>query len=174
MFPIRKSLQQDALSSFLYTLTLEYAIMKVQAHQKGLKLNGKHQLLVYTGDIYWAKAHYIAENQSELKMNVTYRRLVYADDADLKGINQDTRKKTKYSCVHILQEKITTYRQINSHIHGSGYNKSKACHKCKYLETKLIIEMVFSQDDMSIRKKLGNACHHSVQNLTQSRLISEN
>jgi len=86
-------------------------------------------------------------------MNVTYRRLVYADDADLQGINQDTRKKTKSSCIHILQEKITTYRQItNSQIHGSGYNKSKARHKCKYLETKLTLEMVFGHEDTSIRK----------------------
>ena len=127
--------------------------MKVQVHQEGLKLNGKHQLLVYTGDIYWEKTHYIAENQSELKMNVTYRRLVYADDADLQGINRDTRKKTKSSCVNILQVKITTYRQItNSQIHGSGYNKSKACHKCKYLETKLIIEIVFGHEGTSIGK----------------------
>jgi len=90
-FPNRKSLTQDALSPFLYTLTLEYSIMKVKVNQEGLKLNRKHQLLVYTGDVYWAKTHYIAENQSELKLKVTHRRLVYADD-DLQSINQDTRK----------------------------------------------------------------------------------
>jgi hypothetical protein len=85
-----------------------------------------------------AKTHYIAENESELKLNVIYRRLVYADNVDLKDINQDTRKKTKYSYVNKLQEKITTYRQkMNSQIHGSGYNKSKPRHKCKYVETKL-------------------------------------
>jgi len=112
--------------------------MKVQVHHERLKLNGKHQLLVYICDVYWAKTHSIAENQSELKMNVKYRRLVYADDVDLQGITQDTRMKTKSSCFNILQEKHTTYWLIiNSQIHGSRYNKSKTCHKSKYLETKL-------------------------------------
>jgi len=125
-FPIRKSLKQDALASFLYTLILEYAIMKVQVNHERLKLKGKHQLLVYICDVYWAKTQIIAENQSEFKMNVKYRRLIYAVDVDLQGTTQDIRMKTKSSCVNILQEKHTTYWQIiNSHIHGSRYNKSK-------------------------------------------------
>jgi hypothetical protein len=30
---------------------LEYAIMNIQVNQQGMKLNGKHKLLVYAGDI---------------------------------------------------------------------------------------------------------------------------
>jgi hypothetical protein len=71
-------------------------------------------------------------------MNVTYRLLVYADDVDLPGINKDTRRRNKPSCVNILQDKTMTYWQIiNSQIYGSGPNKSKPRHTYKYLETKV-------------------------------------
>jgi hypothetical protein len=40
---------------------LEYAVRKVQEHQKGLELNGKHHLLAYTDDI-----NIVAENTEAL------------------------------------------------------------------------------------------------------------
>ena len=59
LFPIRTALKQgDALSPLFFNFALEYAIMRVQVIQNGLKLNGTHHLLVYADDvIYWVEAY---------------------------------------------------------------------------------------------------------------------
>jgi hypothetical protein len=68
-FPIQNGLKQgDPLSALLCNCALEYAIKKVQENQVGLKLNGTHQLLVYTD---------------------------HTDDVNLLGDNTDTIKKNK-------------------------------------------------------------------------------
>jgi hypothetical protein len=52
MFHIKSGLKQgDVLSSFLFNFALEYAISRADANQKGLKLDGRHLLLVNTGDV---------------------------------------------------------------------------------------------------------------------------
>jgi len=52
MFPIRNVLKKvDVLSPLLFEFVLEYPIWRVQVNHGGLKLNGTHQLLVYTNDV---------------------------------------------------------------------------------------------------------------------------
>ena len=52
MFLIRNGLKQgDVLSPLIFNLALDSAIMRVQANQDGLKLNGTHQLRVYADDV---------------------------------------------------------------------------------------------------------------------------
>jgi hypothetical protein len=49
--PVHNGLKQrDALRSLLFNFSLEYALMKVQENQVGLKLSGKHQVLIYSDD----------------------------------------------------------------------------------------------------------------------------
>jgi hypothetical protein len=68
-FPIKNGLKQgEALSPLLFNFALEYAIWRVQANQKGSKLNEMHQLLVYANDvdILGGSIHTIRKNTDAL------------------------------------------------------------------------------------------------------------
>jgi hypothetical protein len=57
----------DALSPLLLNFALEHAIRKVQENQVGLKVNGTHQLLVYTDvNILGGKIKTMKENTQTL------------------------------------------------------------------------------------------------------------
>ena len=69
MFPISYGLKQgDALSPFLFSFALEYAVRRVRVSQDGFKLNGTHQLLVYADDvnILEGSVHTVKENAEAL------------------------------------------------------------------------------------------------------------
>jgi hypothetical protein len=68
-FPIKNGLKQgDALSPLIFNVALEYAIRRIQANQEGLKLNGTHQLLVYSVNIniLGGSVHAIKKNTEAL------------------------------------------------------------------------------------------------------------
>jgi hypothetical protein len=48
----------------LFNFALEYSIRKVQEKQMGLKLNGTHQLLIYTDDV-----NLLVDNRDTTKKN---------------------------------------------------------------------------------------------------------
>jgi len=69
MFPIEKRLKQgDALLLLLSNFPLVCAIRRVQTNQDGLKLNGTHQLVVYTDDVHilGGSVHTIKKNTEAL------------------------------------------------------------------------------------------------------------
>jgi hypothetical protein len=69
MFPIRNGFKQgDALSPLLFNFALEYAIMRVQVNQDGLKLNGTHQLLLYADavNVMGERVHSTKKNKEAL------------------------------------------------------------------------------------------------------------
>jgi len=100
MFPVRNGLKKrDGLSLLLFNFALEYAIMRVQINQDGLKFNGTHQVLVYADDVNMlgGSVHTIKKNADAL--------VVACQEIGLE-VNAD---KTKYMVMSLIkmQDEVT-------------------------------------------------------------------
>jgi len=155
MFPNRNDLKQgDTLSPFLFNFAADYAIRRVQVNQDGLKLNGKHQLLVYAGDvnILRGSVHTIQEKAEALV--VAGRAIGLEAKAD----------KTKYMAI---------FRDQNAgrnHILKIDNSSLETVEEFKYLG-RILTHQSFIQEEIKSRLKPRNACYHSQQNLLSSRLL---
>jgi hypothetical protein len=94
-FPIQNGLKQGAaLSPLLFIFALKYAIRRVQRNQKGLKLNGIHQVLAYADDVSTVR-----ENVDTVNKNT--EALLHASKEVGLQVNPE---KTKYMLVSRSQE----------------------------------------------------------------------
>jgi hypothetical protein len=149
--------QGDALSPLLFNFALEYAIRRVQANQKGLKLNGTHQLLVNVDDVntLGGSIHSVKKHAEDL--------VIASKEIGLE-VNAE---KTKYM--------VMSRNQNAGHNHNiKTDNKSfEMLEEFKYLGTTLTNRNSIHEEIKS-RLKSGNGCYHSVKNLLSSRLLSKN
>jgi hypothetical protein len=142
-FPIRNGLKQGD--------TLEYAVGRVQVIHDGLKLNGKHQLLVYADyvNILGGNVHTIKESVEALLV-------------DSKGIELEVNAdKTKYMVIYRDQTagKIdnTFFERVEEFI---------------YMGITLTNQNSI-KEELNSRLKSGKACYYSMQSLLCFRLLSK-
>ena len=156
-FPIRNGLKQkDAPSPLLFMFPLVYTIRRVQVNQDGLKLNGKHQLLVYAED-----ANTLEGNVHTIKKNA--EALVVASKETGLEVKAD---KSKYKAMSRDQ------KAGRSHSIKNDNNSFEKVEEFKYLGTILTSQNSIQEGNKS-RLKSGNACYYSVQNLLSSNLLSK-
>jgi len=157
IFPIRNSLKQgDALSPLFFNFALEHAIRRVQVNQVGLKLNGTHQILVYSDDvnILGGSVHTLKENAEAM--------VVASTEIGLE-VNAD---KTKYM---VMSRDQNAGRSNSVKSYNSSFERVK---EFKYLGTTLTNQNSIHEEIKS-RLKLGNACYDSVQKRLSSSLLSK-
>jgi len=140
-----------------FNFALEYAIRRVQVNRDGLKLNGTHQLLVYADDvnILEGSIHTVKENAESLVAATREIRLEVSAD------------KTKY----MVMSRDQNAGGIQSvRIDNSTFERVV---EFKYLGTTLTNQYSIPEEIKS-RLRSGNACYHSVQNLSSFRFLSKN
>jgi hypothetical protein len=122
-----------------------------------LKLNGTHQLLAYADDvnILGGSVHTVKENAETL---------VAASKETGLEVNAD---KTKYM---VMSRDRNAGRDGSVKIDNSSIERVE---DFKYLGT-MLKDQNSIQEEIKSRLKLGNACYHSLQNLSSSRLLSKN
>jgi len=142
--------QGDALSPLLFNFALEYEIRRAQVSQDGLKLNSKHQFLVYVDDvnILGARVHITKKNTEALVVGSKENGLEW------------NAEKTKYG--HVSRSECRTKHNIQ--IDNRFFERVE---EFKYLGTNLTNQNYF-QEEIKGRLKSGNVCYHSVQHLFSS------
>jgi hypothetical protein len=156
MFPIRNGLKLgDGLSLLLFNFALEYAIRWVHVNQEGLKLDGKHQLLVYTDDVdlLGGSVRNIEKNMASLVM------------ASKETALEVRSEKTKYMVMYRDQN---ARRSHSMKIHNSSFEQVK---DFKYMGP-TFTDQNSIQEEIKSRLKTENPSYHSVQNLLSSSLLS--
>jgi hypothetical protein len=117
-------------------------------------------------------------------LNGALQLLVYADDVSLLGNNTDTIKKenlidvSKQVGLEVNSDK-TKYMLLSRHQNAEQNHDGRTGSKCsenmtqlKYLR-KTVTNQNLIQEEIKGRLNSGNACYHSVLNLSSSRLLSK-
>jgi hypothetical protein len=160
MFTIKNGLKKrDALRPLLLNFASEYAI-RIQVNQDDVKINGAHQLSVYTDyvNILGGSVHTVKGKAVALVVTV----VVASKDSGLE-VNAD---KTKYM--------VMSAEQLAGQHHSmmTGDRSFERAEQFRCLETTLK-NPNYMQEEIKSSLKSGNSCCRSVQNLLSSSLLSK-
>ncbi|PNF32224.1 hypothetical protein B7P43_G18020 [Cryptotermes secundus] len=125
-------------------------------------------------------------NQVGLKLNGTHQLVAYTDDVNLLGDNVDTIKKNTQNLIDASKEvrlevntEKTKYMLLCHHQNAGKNHDIKIGNSCfenvaqfRYLE-RTVTNQNLIQEQVKRRLNSGNACYHSVQNISSFRLLSK-
>jgi hypothetical protein len=120
----------------------------------------------------------VQENQVELKLNVTFQLLTYADDVNLQGSNTETIKKSTETLIDVSTEggieinvKETKYMLLSRHHYAGQIRDMKIANRSfeyvsqfKYFGTTVTNQNLI-QELIKRRLNSDNVFYHSVQNI---------
>jgi hypothetical protein len=125
-----------------------YEIRRVQVNQDGLKLNGRHQLLVYADDvnILGGSVYTIKSAGASLVASKLIGLYVHADKTKCMAMSRDK------------DAELSQCKTDNSSFEGRGINNLGGSEK----------NQNSIQEEIKSRFKSENACYHSVQKRSSS------